>query len=120
MKITPLAFDSMGVRSMATLVETKDVRIMIDPAVALGPYRNGYPPHPIEIAEMEKRWARVKDRAGACDVLIVTHYHYDHHDPNGPEVYEGKRVLVKHPKENINYSQKGARRVLPKADRTGG
>lgn len=92
---------------MATYVETKDVRILIDPAVALGPYRNGYPPHPIEIEEMERRWARVKERAGTCDVLIVTHYHYDHHDPDEPEVYEGKRVLVKHPKENINYSQKG-------------
>jgi len=106
MKITPLAFDSMGVRSMATLVETDDVRILIDPAVALGPYRNGLPPHPLEIAEMKERWARIKEMASGCDSLIVTHYHYDHHNPDEPEVYEGKRVLVKHPKENINYSQK--------------
>ncbi len=35
MKITPLAFDSFGTRSMSTFVETKDVKILIDPGVAL-------------------------------------------------------------------------------------
>jgi len=41
-------------------------------------------------------------------VLIITHYHYDHHNPwENLEIYKGKTVLIKHPTENINYSQKG-------------
>jgi predicted metallo-beta-lactamase superfamily hydrolase len=39
MKISPLAADSLGARSMATLVETRDVTVLIDPSVRLGPYR---------------------------------------------------------------------------------
>jgi len=39
-------------------------------------------------------------------VLIVTHYHYDHHDPDYPELYSGKTVFIKHPTQNINRSQK--------------
>lgn len=31
MKIIPIAFDSLGTRGMATYVETKDVKIFIDP-----------------------------------------------------------------------------------------
>jgi predicted metallo-beta-lactamase superfamily hydrolase len=30
-RIVPLAFDSFGVRSMATFVETDDLKILIDP-----------------------------------------------------------------------------------------
>jgi predicted metallo-beta-lactamase superfamily hydrolase len=37
---------------------------------------------------------------------VVTHYHYDHHDPDYPELYKGKIVFIKHPTENINRSQK--------------
>jgi len=37
-KITPLAADSLGARSMATLVETPDVTVLIDPSVRLGPF----------------------------------------------------------------------------------
>src|SRR3989442_6446113 len=32
-KITPLAADSLGARSMATLVETPDVTVLLDPSV---------------------------------------------------------------------------------------
>ena len=48
MKIKPLAFDSLGVRSTATFVET-DQKITIDPAAALGPKRYRLPPAQIEI-----------------------------------------------------------------------
>ncbi len=36
-KITPLAFESMGVRSMCTLVETKDLKVLVDPGVSVAP-----------------------------------------------------------------------------------
>ncbi|RLI13320.1 hypothetical protein DRO33_01450, partial [Candidatus Bathyarchaeota archaeon] len=34
-------------------------------------------------------------------------YHYDHHMPDEPEIFEGKVALIKHPTENINRSQRG-------------
>ncbi len=105
MKILPLAFDSLGTRSMATFVKT-DIKILIDPSAALGPRRYGLPPHPKEVKRLEEHIATINRYAKKCDVLIVTHYHYDHHNPNAPEIFEGKIALVKHPKEKINASQK--------------
>jgi predicted metallo-beta-lactamase superfamily hydrolase len=54
MKIIPIASDSLGVRSMATYVETKDCKILIDPSAALGPKRYGLPPSIIEIEALKK------------------------------------------------------------------
>jgi predicted metallo-beta-lactamase superfamily hydrolase len=48
MKILPVAFESMGVRSMATYVETSDLRIFIDPGVSVSPDRYSMPPHTVE------------------------------------------------------------------------
>lgn len=107
MRIKPLAFDSFGVRSMATFIETDDIRILIDPGVSLAPSRFGLPPHPIELERQAELWENVRKHAKISDVLIVTHYHYDHHNPSEPEIYENKEVYVKHPKRNINKSQRG-------------
>lgn len=106
MRLIPLAFDSMGVRSMATFVSTKNVRITIDPSVALGPSRYGLPPHPLEQQRMNELWERIKEHALKSDVLVVTHYHYDHHAPSTPELYADKRVFLKHPTAHTNKSQK--------------
>ncbi|MEA2075173.1 MAG: MBL fold metallo-hydrolase [Euryarchaeota archaeon] len=117
LNVKPLAFDSFGVRSMATFVETDDIAVLIDPGVSLAPRRYNLPPHPIEEQRMNERWADVKEHAARSDVLIVTHYHYDHFDPEEPELYEGKIVYLKHPKEKINKSQTGrASHFLDKLD----
>ncbi len=55
---------------------------------------------------MGEHWSRIKKYAEKADVLIVTHYHYDHHEPDEPGIYRGKIALIKHPEENINLSQK--------------
>ena len=96
----------MGTRSMATFVETRDLSVLIDPAVALGPRRYGLPPHPLEIKRQQEHWHGIRSHTKRADVLIVTHYHYDHHDPDEPGIYENKTVLVKHPEEMINQSQR--------------
>jgi predicted metallo-beta-lactamase superfamily hydrolase len=106
MDVKPLAFESLGVRSTATCVETDDVSIVIDPAVALAPNRFGLPPHPVEERAKADLWRLVRGKAEAADVLIVSHYHYDHVEPKEPELYSGKRLLVKHPRRMINPSQK--------------
>jgi predicted metallo-beta-lactamase superfamily hydrolase len=106
-KIVPLGFDSFGVRSMATYVETKDLKILIDPGVSLAPLRYGMEPHPLEWQRLDETWETIKRYAEESDVLVVTHYHYDHHDPDYPDLYRGKTVFIKHPTQNINFSQKG-------------
>jgi hypothetical protein len=108
MKIIPIAFDSLGTRGMATYVETKDVKIFIDPGVSLAPIRYSLPPHAIELKRLDEHWKEIVKLAKQSDVLIITHYHYDHHNPwENLEIYDGKTVLIKHPTENINFSQKG-------------
>jgi len=91
---------------MATFVETDDLRILIDPGVSLAPLRYGLAPHPLEWQRLDEAWETVKQYAENADVLMVTHYHYDHHDRDTPELYKNKTVFIKHPTENINLSQK--------------
>ena len=105
MKIKPIAFDSFGARSMCTVVETKDVKIVIDPSVALAPKRFGLPPHELELKKKDELWNKIKEELKDADIVIITHYHYDHHNPSEPEVLNDKIILVKHPKSAINFSQ---------------
>ncbi|MGE5575156.1 MAG: MBL fold metallo-hydrolase [Ignavibacteria bacterium] len=119
-KVTPLAAESFGVRSMCTLVETPDVSVLLDAGISLAPYRFNLPPHPIEfqtIASLRKTIAEVADKA---QVTTISHYHFDHHTPSfedwvvnwtqeretAQKIYQNKLVLLKHPKENINASQR--------------
>jgi predicted metallo-beta-lactamase superfamily hydrolase len=107
MEIFPLAFDSLGVRSMACFIKTKNMKILIDPGVSLAPLRYGLEPHTIELEKMEENWKKIVKFASESNVLIITHYHYDHHNPwENLEIYKDKLVLIKHPTEKINFSQK--------------
>jgi len=105
MNVKPLAFNSLGTRSMATYVETDDAKILIDPGVSLAPFRYGLPPHALEWQRMDESWKLIKDYTREAEILIVTHYHYDHHNPSEPEIYRDKVTLIKHPADKINYSQ---------------
>jgi predicted metallo-beta-lactamase superfamily hydrolase len=115
MKILPLAAESMGVRSSATFVETADVRILIDPGVSLAPARFGLPPHPLEIKAMNESWQTIKEYAARSDILVITHYHFDHFDPTEPSVFRDKVLLMKHPKEHINSRQRERARDLSRS-----
>ena len=104
MEVIPIASDSIGVRSMATYVETKDCKILIDPSAALGPKRYGLPPHQKELDALLKAKQEISSIAKKCGILTISHYHYDHYDPN--EVfYKGKKVFAKDIEKNINKSQ---------------
>ncbi|MFP4118511.1 MAG: MBL fold metallo-hydrolase [Candidatus Woesearchaeota archaeon] len=105
MEIIPLAADSIGTRSMACLVRTDDATILIDPGAALGPKRYNKQPHPKEEAQLEADLKSIRQAAAEADVLIISHYHYDHYIPDDASVYEDKALLIKHPTENINKSQ---------------
>lgn len=115
MKITPISADSLGTRSMATFVETENCNIFIDPSVRLAPKRFGLPPHRIEKERKREHWRDIKDCVRKSDVLIVTHYHFDHHNPDAPSIYRRKTLLLKDHEESINKNQRlRAKRFIKK------
>ncbi|MDH7517325.1 MAG: MBL fold metallo-hydrolase [Candidatus Thermoplasmatota archaeon] len=105
MKIIPVASDSLGVRSMATYIETKDCKIFIDPSAALGPNRYGLPPAQKELEALYKTKKKIAEIAKECDIIVISHYHFDHYDPD-EDFYKNKKVFAKDISNNINKSQK--------------
>jgi len=117
--VLPLAFESFGVRSMCTYIETPDIKILLDAGVALGPNRFGFPPHPREYAALKERRSLIVKVAEKADIVTISHYHFDHHTPaftdwanlwSSPEIsakiYKDKAVFAKSFKSNINFSQR--------------
>ena len=104
MEIIPIAADSLGVRSMATIVKTGDVAIAIDPDAALGPSRYGLPPHQKELDALLHYKNLAHREAAKSDVIVLSHYHFDHFDTGG-SWFKDKTLYVKSIKENINKSQ---------------
>jgi predicted metallo-beta-lactamase superfamily hydrolase len=118
--VVPLATESLGVRSMCTYVETPDIRVLLDAGVSLCPYRFGLFPHPLEFRAIVEARNRIAEAGGRAEVVTLSHYHFDHHTPSyedwlcnwtareetARQIYEGKTVFVKNPKECINYSQR--------------
>jgi len=105
-----LFFDSLGAKCSSVLVNTPDISILVDPGAAgLQP---GFPLSSEEKAELrEKAYERILRYGVSSDVVIITHYHYDHHvHPSRLEemakLFEGKILLVKNPNQWINKSQR--------------
>ncbi len=109
MRVRPIAFDSMGTRSMCTVVETGEAKIIIDPGAALGPRRYGLKPHRIELERLRMHKELIREEAGDADILVITHYHYDHFPRPDEDVswMRGKHVYLKDPGSRINRSQRG-------------
>ena len=119
-KITPLAAESFGVRSMCTLVETPDVTVLLDAGISLAPFRFSLPPHPIEFQTIASLRKTIAEAAEKAQVTTISHYHFDHHTPSfedwvvnwtqdgetARQIYQNKTVLLKNPKEKINVSQR--------------
>jgi len=119
-RVIPLATESLGVRSMCTYVETPDVKILLDAGVSLCPNRFGLPPHPMEFNAIDSCRVKIAEAAEKSEVVTLSHYHFDHHTPSyedwlcnwteknetARQIYERKTVLMKNPKDKINYSQR--------------
>lgn len=119
--VKPLCAESLGVRSTSTYVETPDIKVLIDAGAALGP-RNGLLPHTLEYKALGEAKKKIAYYAAKSDVVVISHYHYDHFSPFfstldtkwtwcdkkvAEEVYSNKIVYIKDFKSSINYSQKG-------------
>lgn len=105
LKFKPIWFDSFGAKSSCTLVKTPDVSVLIDPGIAVM--------HPSFPAGKEEKiyWKSqgqkaIKKASEKADVIIISHYHYDHYLPNDMNLYENKLLLAKNPNEYINDSQR--------------
>ncbi len=119
-KVTPIAAESFGVRSMCTFVETSDIKVLLDAGVSLCPYRFGLPPHPIEFQTIRRLRQSIAKAADQADVVTISHYHFDHHTPSytdwlvnwteagetARQIYQNKTVIMKNPRDNINSSQR--------------
>ncbi|MGC9071276.1 MAG: hypothetical protein ACP5HK_01055 [Acidilobus sp.] len=112
-KVSILAADSMGVRSLATLVDACGTIIGLDLGASLAPRRYGLPPHQLELQALDSAMGSIRDAIRDAEAITITHYHYDHFVRDEPELYTGKRLFVKHPTQDINWSQRlRARRFL--------
>lgn len=101
----PIWFDSLGAKSSCTLIKTPDVSILIDPGVAVM-----QPSFPASWNE-KLRWkeearSRIGEASEEADVIIISHYHYDHFIDFDEKLYEGKLILAKNCNEYINDSQR--------------
>lgn len=117
-EIHAVAAESMGVRSLCTQITTPDISILFDPSAGLA-MRFGMEPHPLEYRALETSLADIAALARTSDILSVSHYHYDHIRPTFTNyrynfssreetmcMFEGKLVLVKDYRDNINPSQR--------------
>ncbi len=110
MKIKPVIADSLGARSMATFVELEKFNIFIDPGVSLAPKRYGLEPHKKEIEVLNKSWNEIVKLMKKVKIAIITHYHYDHYNPEAPEIFKDKILLLKDPeKENLSQKRRGSK-----------
>ncbi|MHA2271776.1 MAG: hypothetical protein ACXACI_07925 [Candidatus Hodarchaeales archaeon] len=107
MKIVPLAAESLGTRSMATWIgcNNDSVGIFIDPGVSLAKKRFGLKPHVLEVERNLDHWEQICTYLKKSKYVIVSHYHYDHHNPRTPRVLTDKHLFVKSPRL-VNKSQK--------------
>lgn len=119
LKVVPLAYESLGVRSMSTFVETPNVKILLDAGVSLAPNRFGFSPHPLEYKAIIEARKRILASAEEADVITLSHYHFDHHTPSytdwcynwtdsetAQQIYQDKLVLIKSYKSKINFNQR--------------
>jgi predicted metallo-beta-lactamase superfamily hydrolase len=116
MKVIPLTFDSMGVRSMCCFIQG-DYNILMDPGVSLAPHRFGLPPHELELQQLAKKRELINEYSTKAHIITISHWHNDHHTPfitglygsvtpqTASKVYQGKEILGKS-LSGLNYMQK--------------
>lgn len=106
LKVYLIWFDSLGAKSSSILIETPEVKILVDPGVAA--MQPGYPlPDEVKSRLRDTALACIKEAAREADIIFISHYHYDHHTlpREAEEIYKGKKLWIKNPNLWINHSQ---------------
>ncbi len=94
MHIEILGAESLGVRGLCCVVVTGERKIVIDPGLALGYRRDGYLPHPAQVAVGEQVRERIIAALEDATDVVMSHFHGDHvplPDAN-PYQLQAKRV----------------------------
>ncbi len=121
-----LWFDSLGAKCSSIAIATSRGLVVIDPGVA-----EMQPSYPLPAHEKQRLRAealnRIENYVSRASILIVTHYHYDHHvlpsDPmlSNKKLFQGKTLYLKNPNTYINESQwKRARLFISELDSLAG
>ena len=76
-------------------------------------------PHKLEYKALKQARKAIQKAAKEADILVISHYHFDHYTPNfeenlwlkietnsAEEIYSNKTIFAKDPKKNINFSQR--------------
>ncbi len=116
MELKYIAFDSLGVKSSCFMAEPGGYggsgghKILVDPGIA-GEV-DSFPLSGLERARLVRSYeAKIRKACEQAEVIVITHYHYDHHIPD-KRLYKGKTLLVKDPKKSINRSQASRAKYL--------
>lgn len=88
MKIRIIGAESLGVRGLFCVVQTKSHKIIIDPGVALGLVRHRLLPHPIQVAASELVKERIISELSDATDVVFSHYHGDHIPLVSPNPYQ--------------------------------
>ena len=119
LRVRLVYFDSMGAKCSSVLVQTPHIKVIVDPGAAV--LQPSFPlPLEDKMLLFMKAYERIRRFASKADMVIVTHYHYDHHPHpdllvSMEPVFHGKTLLVKDPNQWINQSQnRRAHRFLSK------
>ncbi len=101
-----VAFDSFGVKSMCTRIETDDCVITLDPGIAAEVGSFPLPAMMRRLLALEYK-ERIRESTNTSDIIVLTHYHYDHHiKERDDKLHKDKILLVKDPTNFINRSQR--------------
>lgn len=104
-KFKPIWFDSLGAKSSCILIQHKDTSIIIDPGAAI--MQPSFPaPYELKIKWTIDAEEEIRKTTSKADIIIITHYHYDHYMDFEKEIYAKKVILAKNPNEYINDSQR--------------
>ncbi|BBO71288.1 hypothetical protein DSCA_52180 [Desulfosarcina alkanivorans] len=78
MKIEIIGAESLGVRGLCCFVAAAEQKILIDPGIALGFFRKGLAPHPIQVATGEAIREKIIAAWGLATDIVFSHFHGDH------------------------------------------
>lgn len=78
MNIRIIGAESLGVRSMCCVVELRNRRVLIDPGVALAPFRFKLSPHKVEIERAGTIREKILTEAESATDIVISHFHGDH------------------------------------------
>ncbi|OVE79502.1 hypothetical protein BVY01_02380 [bacterium I07] len=91
---------------MATYVETRDRKILIDPGAHLAPTRFTLNPHPLEKFMLKTHLERIELYARSCQIIIIPHYPDHHFISNRVHLFCDKKILMKNPNPVIDRDQR--------------